>query len=102
MSGEVAFIRKEDTTLGGFRRLLLVDREGRERAQVDEPGDYFAPRLSPDGLALSASTIDRNPQLWSSSSRTPVPATPDTTGIELCAGQCAAYFNEHAAETRVA
>ncbi len=43
---------------GGGRRVLLVDRAGRERPLVDRPRQYNHPRFSPDGerLALTIAT----------------------------------------------
>jgi Tol biopolymer transport system component len=47
-------------------RLLQVDREGNELAQVGPPGNFYAPRLSPDGTraAVDNSGIANNGDIW--------------------------------------
>jgi eukaryotic-like serine/threonine-protein kinase len=39
-------------------RLLWLDRQGRQIGSVGEPGDYFNPRLSPDGRRVAVSVAD--------------------------------------------
>ena len=52
VSGNVLAARKSIRTQA-VAHLELVDREGRGRTQIGEPGDYWSPRLSPDGSRLA-------------------------------------------------
>lgn len=50
------------------RRLMWVDRKGRELGAVGEPGSYFDVRISPDGTKVAVATRDmahgRNGDVW--------------------------------------
>jgi eukaryotic-like serine/threonine-protein kinase len=37
----------------GANRILWFDRSGKQTAETGEPGDYFSPRISPDGRKLA-------------------------------------------------
>jgi len=39
-------------------RLLWLDRQGRQIGSVGEPGDYYSPRLSPDGRRVAVTMAD--------------------------------------------
>jgi len=46
------------------KRVVWVDRSGREETAISEPGDWAEPRLSPDGRWIAAARVQGNRQLW--------------------------------------
>ena len=45
-------------------RVILVDREGRERALLDAPSSYLNVRLSPGGRAIAVELTKANEEIW--------------------------------------
>jgi Tol biopolymer transport system component/tRNA A-37 threonylcarbamoyl transferase component Bud32 len=49
---------------GTARRLLWVDRDGREQASAARPKAYAEPRLSPDGARIAVRADDEERDIW--------------------------------------
>ena len=62
-TGTLVYVSGRDT-LGGTRRLLWVDRAGREVSAVAESGLYIYPRVSPDGRRIAVWDAAGDSDLW--------------------------------------
>ena len=50
--------------VGEDARVVIADRQGRERSLLDAPGPYLNVRLSPDGRSLAVERAKANEEIW--------------------------------------
>jgi hypothetical protein len=62
--GTLAYVSGGGGVGGGQRRLVWVDRQGRETPIPAPPREYFQPRLSPDGTRVAVSALDQELDIW--------------------------------------
>jgi serine/threonine-protein kinase len=55
-SGTLVYVRGDEES-GSRRRMVWVDREGREEPFAAEPDHYFDPRISPDGSRVALTVV---------------------------------------------
>jgi len=61
-NGTLAGVRSD--TADSRRRLVWVDRNGRETPLAAPPRAYLYPRISPDGTKIAVSSIDEEYDIW--------------------------------------
>ena len=63
-SNGVLVYAPDDVSSSQTRRLVWVDRQGREEVLAAAPHAYLYPRISPDGLRVAVSVMDADSDIW--------------------------------------
>jgi serine/threonine-protein kinase len=61
-TGTLVYLKASESTVN--RRVLWVDRAGKEQLALPEPGQWAEPRLSPDGRWIAVTKIEPGWQIW--------------------------------------
>jgi hypothetical protein len=61
-NGTLVYLKASEWNVG--RRLVWMDRQGRERPAVPDSGQWADPRRSPDGRWIAAARHDATTQIW--------------------------------------
>ena len=62
--GTLVYVTDEAARASSSRRLVWVDRQGREEPLAAPPRSYLYPRLSPDGTRVAVSIEDQQDDIW--------------------------------------
>ena len=63
-NGSLVYVSAEAGAGSGRWTLVWVDRQGQEEPFLEEPADYWFPRLSPDGRRLAVTIADTASSSW--------------------------------------